>query len=711
MTHPDLTRPPWIDARLGAGPRRPLRKVHLDFHNSQHVSRTGHGFDAAHFARTLTVAAVDSAVVFAKDMHGYFYYPSAHGPVHPGLETPDLLGEQVEACRSAGVAVYAYYCTTWDNHLAEAHPEWLCFRRDRTSYLPRFDETPGWTALCLSNPDFVDLMLEHSREILTRYDVDGIWYDMPLPNSDLECFCARCLTDLRSRGWDPLSVTDQRRHKDELMSGWLDRSRALARDLRPGVQVDQNNQTRGGLGGRAHLLDNVEIEALPTGGWGYLYFPVMARFTRALGLSCYGMTGRFHRSWADFGGLKHPDQLRTEVAAIVAQGAGADVGDQLHPSAALDRGVYEVIGAAYRPLAELEPYLDRAVPVTEALLLVAAPLLTDFAHVERPEDQPLQDGVLGLAQLMLETHLQFDVAEPGTVDLDRYRLVVVPDGVTLDPAALRDLQRYMRGGGRVIAAGSTAEAAGAVGGGWAGDGLTATGPSPFVPAFLRLEGEGARGLPEHDFALYDGTGGWMVDEASGWQVLGRVGEPLFQRSPEHYTSHAQTPFGQLTDAACVVLQDGCALVAFPLGASYHRHGYWVYREVFRSVLRQVLPEPLVTTSAPGSTDVALTYQAATPARPARWLLHLVNQSAGRRSPQHLEHHEEPVPLHRIAVTLRLPGSLVGARTAASGMALPLSEDTGTTTLEVPEVRISEIVVLEVGPAAPDSSTPACPARA
>ena len=698
MTGPDLTRPPWIDARLGAGPRRPLRKVHLDFHNSQHVDRVGHGFDADRFARTLTEAHVDSAVVFAKDMHGYFYYPSASGPVHPGLETPDLLGEQVEACRSAGVAVYAYYCTTWDNHLAELHPEWLCFRRDRTSYLPRFDETPGWTALCLSNPDFVDLMLEHSTEILTRYDVDGIWYDMPLPNQDVECFCARCLADLRARGWDPLSVTDQRRHKDELMSAWLDRSRALARTLRPGVQVDQNNQTRGGLAGRAHLLDNVEIEALPTGGWGYLYFPVMARFTRALGLGSYGMTGRFHRSWADFGGLKHPDQLRTEVAAIAAQGAGVDVGDQLHPSAELDPGVYDVIGTAYRELAELEPYLDRAVPVTEALLLVSAPLLTDFAHVERPEDQPLQEGILGLAQLMLETHVQFDVAEPGTVDLDRYRLVVVPDGVVLDPAALRDLERYRLGGGAVIAAGATAAAAGTDG--WAGVGLLDTGPSAFVPAFLRLDGESARGLPAHDYALYDGTSGWTVDQAAGWQVQGRVGEPLFQRSPEHYTSHAQTPFGRLTDTACVVRRDGCALVAFPLGGSYHRHGYWVYREVFRSLLRQVLPEPLVSTTAPGSTDVALTFQDATAEQPARWLLHLVAQSAGRRSPQHLEHYEEPVALHRVPVTLRLPGTVARARTASAGTPLPLRHDDGTTTLEVPEVRISEIVVLELEPSPP-----------
>ena len=695
MTAPDLTRPPWIDRRHEQGPRRPMRKVHLDFHNSQHIPQVGAEFDSESFTRRLAGAAVDSVVVFAKDMHGYSYYPTSHGPVHPGLQVPDLLGEQVAACRAAGIAVYAYYCTTWDNYLAERHPEWLCFRRDRSTYLPGFEETPGWTALCLSHPDFIDLMLAQSEEILDRYDVDGIWYDMPLPNADLECFCSRCLDQMRSRGWDPLDVTAQRRHKNELMTRWLEVSRGLAHRLRPGCQVDQNNQTRAGLAGRAALLDNVEIEALPTGGWGYLYFPVMVRLARALGLSSYGMTGRFHRSWADFGGLKHPDQLRTEVAAIAAQTAGVDVGDQLPPGGAPDEGVYEVIGTAYRELARLEPYLDRVAPVTEALLLVSPPLLSDFAHVERPEDEAMQDGVLGLTQLMLETHLQFDVAEVGTVDLDRYRLVVVPDGSPLDASALAQLEHFRAGGGAVLACGASASAAGETG--WAGPGLVAAGPSPFVPAFLRLQGDAATWLPAHDYALYEGTDRLVVTSSSGWEVLGRVGEPLFQRSPAHYTSHAQSPFATLTEHAAVVERDGCGLVAFPLGTSYHRHGYWVYREIFQRLLDRVLPERLVTTSAPGSTDVAVTHQAATPTTPERWLVHLVNQTAGRRSPHHLERYEEPVPLTDVRVDLRVPGELLSARAASDGGPLPLVRRGTTTTVVIPSVRIGEIVVLDAGP--------------
>src|SRR3972149_2805144 len=65
----------WIDPRLAALPARPWRKIHLDFHNSQHIPRIGLSFNADEFGNRLLEGNVNAIVVFAKDMHGYFYYP------------------------------------------------------------------------------------------------------------------------------------------------------------------------------------------------------------------------------------------------------------------------------------------------------------------------------------------------------------------------------------------------------------------------------------------------------------------------------------------------------------------------------------------------------------------------------------------------------------------------------------------------------------
>jgi len=690
MTQSTETRPLWIDQRLPERAAAPWRKIHLDFHNSQYMPGIGAAFNADEFGDRLARAHVDAIVVFAKDMHGYFYYPSAFGPVHPHLSF-DLLGQQVEACRRRGIKVYAYYCVTWDNYLAEHHPEWLVFKRDRTTYLPRFDQTPAWTALCLSHGGFVELVLDHSREFLARYALDGVWYDMPLP-IDGACFCATCLATLRAAGRDPFDIAVQRAHKQELLVDFMRRSHELAHELRPGCRVDQNNQTRLGLGERAPYLDNIDIEALPTGGWGYLYFPTDVRYARQFGVSVCGQTGRFHRSWADFGGLKHPTQLRVELASIVAQGAHICIGDQMPPSGRLDPAVYDTIGQCYAEIAQLEPYLEGAAPVVEAAIVVRGLLLEDVGQPSEGRDTPLGRSVLGTAKLLMEAQIQFDVVDADG-DLGRYRLLVLPDALDVDALLAERLRAYLRSGGAVVAShdalrlGGTSKL-------WPDDlALTYEGESPYVPAYLKLGPALGAGLPAYEYALYDGSARWRPRHIGAEEIAARLGEPLFQRDAAHYTSHAQTPFDHLTDYAAAIQTGRLAAAAFPIGTSYYRQGYWIYREVFHRLVRAVLPVRLVETNAPISAGLSVTHQQADASHPKRWMIHVVNFAANRRAPEHIEYHEDPIPLRDVRIDLALDGPLQRAY-LADGAEVPLHALDRGWRVELPRVDISAVVVLE-----------------
>jgi len=680
-------RPPAIDERLHSLPARSWRKVHLDFHNTEHVPAIGEGFDEEAFADRLVKSNVDSIVVFAKDMHGYFYYPTAYGPVHPGL-TFDLMGRQIAACRARGISVYAYYCVTWDNHLAEGHPEWLVWKRDRTTYLPRFDETPRWTALCLANQDFVDLVLSHSRELLDRYELDGIWYDMPLP-IDAECFCHRCLARLRSEAADPLDRRAQHRDKQRLLVDFMRQAHVQAQSIRPGCIVDQNNQTRLGLGERAQYLDNIDIEALPTAKWGYLYFPTNVRYARTFGTSVCGLTGRFERSWADFGGLKHPNQLLSELPAIVANGAQCSIGDQMPPSGRLDDAVYDTIGHAYARIAELEPFLDGAAPVTEAAILVSGDPLVDIGE---PSDDRKAEAVCGLTKLLMELHLQFDIVEP-SANVERYRLLVLSDDLQVTEEIADMLRGFVAGGGAVIAIHDAIRMQGGTGTWIDGMDIDYKGESPFAPAYLKLGPELLGAVPDYEYALYDGTAQWTSSEPAF--KLAEIGEPLFQRTAAHYTSHEHAPFDHLTGYAAVVANGRVAATAFPLGVSYYRHGYWIYRELFRQLLERVLPERLVVTSAPMTSEVTLTNQRAQGDLPERWLVHVVNFSPGRRTPAHCEYLEDPVPLRDVVVALNVNQTLSGAFEAPSGTRLPMTRFDQGWQVTIPEIRHGAVVVFEV----------------
>jgi len=671
----------WTDPRFGQQKRMPWCKVHLDFHNSKHIPEIGAKFDPAEWGDRILAGNLDSIVVFAKDMHGYFYYPSKFGPVHPGLSF-DLLGEQVKACRERNIAVYAYYCTAWDNFLADTHPEWNMRKPDGSDYRPKPGETPGWTALCLGNRDFVDLIADHIREFVSEYELDGAWLDMAEPIVP-ECYCSECIRQIKDSGKDPYDREVQREHQNRNFLEFHRRMQELVHSTRPGCRIDFNDIGLSKVSERASFLDSIDIEALPTGGWGYYYAPVQIRYQRNFGIPVYGMTGRFVSSWADFGGLKLPAQLDVELASIVANAARCDVGDQMPPDGVLDKAVYHVLGKSFGRIKQILPWLEQAAPVTEAALLIP----------DRPLERLRESYIYGITKLLIESRLQFDVLEQSQ-DWERYNLVVLPDELSPDSATVERLHRFIGRGGSVIVchhAGLIAE----TGQTWLNRyGLDYKGDSQFKPAYMVTEDGFAGDLPGYAYALYEGASQWTANTPAN--SFANLGEPLFQRSAEHYTSHRQSPFDHVTDFTALAVSGKVGLVAFPIGSSYHEKGYWIYREAFLKLVKEVLQTRLIETDAPLNTEITLTYQRANPEfnRPERYLLHLINWSPSRKTPSNTEVHEDPVAIAGIHVKLNIQGCNGPVKLVCADEKLKHQKTMNSILVTVPKVRIHEIVSFE-----------------
>lgn len=519
--------------------------------------------------------------------------------------------------------------------------------------------------------------------------MDGIWYDMPFPVGG-ECFCHMCLKSLRGRGLDPTDVDVQRTDKQQLWVEWQRRSAELVERVRPGCDVDQNNNTRLGLAERVPYMSNVDIEALPTGGWGYQYFPVDVRFARTFGAPVTGQTGRFVLAWADFGGLKGAGQLEIELAQIVAQGAQVCVGDQPPPSARLDPAVYDRIGAGYAHLEVLRPYLVGAAPLVEAAVVVSGEMLADPGRIEIP-GLPVEPSVgwshsvVGAAELLLAHRIQFDVVEPGP-DLGRYRLLVVPDRTVVDEVLAGLLTTHLAGGGAVIAAGRALQASD--GTSWC-PGIEPAGRSPYSVPFLLPAEPLTRRLADFPYALYRGAEQYHVHDAT---VLARLGEPLFERTPEHWTSHSYAPLRAGTDYAVAWHRDRFGGLGFDVGSDCLSTGYWVYAEVFGAVLDAVLPERLVRTDLPGPVEISLTRQQTE--QGPRTLVHLVPSFADRRWGSRLETYAPPVTLADVTVSVQLDHPVRSARLARGGAGVGFTEDAGRVLLHVDRLTGPDLVVLE-----------------
>lgn len=661
----------------------PWRKVHLDFHNSHHIPEIGANFVVNRWGDQLVEGNVDSIVVFAKDMHGYFYYPSAYGPVHPGLSF-DLLEGQVKACRERGIAVYAYYCAAWDHYLAEKHPEWNMRKLDGSDYRPGKGETPGWTALCLGNEEFVDLIASHVTEFVTNYDLNGAWLDMAEPIAP-ECYCDECMRQIRAAGNDPFDKDIQRLHQNRNFIEFHRRMKDLVHSLKPGCQVDFNDIGLGKVSERAEFLDSIDVEALPTDPqWGYFYAPLQLRYQRNFGLPVYGMTGRFITSWADFGGLKLPKQLDVELASIVANCTRCDVGDQMPPNGVLDPAVYKVLGKSYGKIKKYQPWLEQAAPVTEAALLVP----------DIPMDRIMHKYLYGITKLMIESHLQFDVLEPSQ-EWEKYSLVIIPDELNPDANTVKRLISFIDNKGSVIVihnGGLQAEN----GKTWLEKyGFSYEGPSPYTPAYL-VAGDNFFGdMPGYAYALYNGASQWKVKDPAG--SLAQLGEPLFQRSSEHYTSHRQSPFDHSTDYSALASSGNIGLISFPIGQAYYEKGYWVYREAFIQILNEVLKGRIIETNAPLSSEVTVAFQKAEEkaARPDRYIVHVINWSPVRKTPPHPDFYDDPVPLRDIWIKLNIGVRPSSVRSLVSGIKHKWHYSEGAVEVTIPRIEINEMICFEI----------------
>ena len=373
----------------------PLRTVHLDFHTGPHIPDVARDFDVDAFAERFAEARVDSVTVFGLCHHGHAYFRTSHPCRHPALPADlDLTGAQIDALHRRGIRAPIYLSAQVNEYAANEHPEWLAIDPDgrRVKRLPA-DPPPqppealnaGWQILDMSSP-YQDYLAELVEEVLRRYaPVDGLFLDMCWDQPSISPWA---LAGMAKRRLDPRSAADRNRYAREVALAYMKRFAGMVEAAGRGgdhLGIWFNSRPKTNLHVEKRFLRHIEIEALPTGGWGYAYFPYVARFVRPLGLATLSHTGRFFKSWGDNAGLKPHAALKYECCQILSQGMTLGVGDLLHPHGVPDPAVYDLIGSVYR-------YIERCQEV-----VAGGRLQSEIAVVVDPGSWAIGLGRLGSA--------------------------------------------------------------------------------------------------------------------------------------------------------------------------------------------------------------------------------------------------------------------------------------------------------------------------
>ena len=277
------------------------RQIHLDFHTSEHIPEVGATFNAEAFAKTAKDAFVSSMTVFARCHHGWLYYPSKKFPelIHPNLKNKNLLLEQVRALHKEGIKAPVYMTVQWDYHSATTRPEWLIRKKDGSHEGAPFTEPGFYQSLCV-NTGYWDFLKEVTLEVceLLGEELDGFFFDIV---GIRPCWCASCRAEMKQLGIDAADDEAVRDFTKMVMDRFKKNMTEAVRQYNKTCTIFYNAGhvgpcTKESIDAYTHF----ELESLPSGCWGYLHFPITARYARNLGLDCMGMTGKFHTEWATF---------------------------------------------------------------------------------------------------------------------------------------------------------------------------------------------------------------------------------------------------------------------------------------------------------------------------------------------------------------------------------------------------------------------------
>ncbi|OZM82099.1 alpha-amylase family protein [Pseudonocardia sp. MH-G8] len=576
----------------------------------------------------------------------------------------DLVGDAVAAAHARGIRLLARMdFSKVDRRRAEEHPEW-CF----VDPAGEWQVYNGLTSVCPSAPYYQRESCAVVEEVLSRYDVDGFFFNWASYNERdysaryrgvCQCLsCVRAFDAALPSGPDDPGYPVWRRFAKRMVDDICARMRELIAARRPEAPLimgdtadivfhEANNQVGRPLW---HHRTSEHVSAART------FRPRVPVFTNAVGFvdMPYRLAG------------EEPEHMAQYLVQAISRGANPSTYVMGTP----DDSRYEcldVAGQITRHHRDHEEVYADLVPAAR-VVLVRPDLLGPAPDVAEFQ---------GLYRALLERHVPFDVLGEerlGACDrLGDYAVAVLPDLGVLRPAAVAALDAFTGAGGVVVGTGSS---------GFDGaEAQLAGSPVAERPA-VRDTVEAVRSM----HLLPDAEPAFPVPVIGAYHVVtpadgARTGMRVLSRAPygPPEKCHGHVELAQ----PGVLVADRVTVLPWTPGRAYREVGLSAHRDLVVDAVVTAAPVPVaVETDLPDQVEVVLGRSR------AGLVAHLVNLTGA--GPQRFG---PPVTVHgaRMWVSWADPGARV--RAVRAGVDLPVTVRDGRPGVDLPPLELFEVLVL------------------
>lgn len=441
--------------------RRNVVDMHIDDWDPLFLSE----FDPENYVNMLTLAGVDSAVVYAHSHVGHCYYQTDLGHRHAGIQGRDIFREVVDLCHKNNIAVVAYYSLIFNNWLYQTHPDWQIM----TCEGKEAGENSRYGVCCPNSP-YRDQVLLEIKELCENYEFEGLRYDMTFWPT--VCYCKYCAQRYekevgsqlpRKVNWrDPDWVAFQRKREAWLVD-FAKLTTDAARRYKPGVSVEHQSSTfpLGWQFGVTTPLakQNDFLQGDFYGGLLQQSFvcKLLQNLTvnRPAGYET-SLTGHIVGN-----NYKSKELLEMHVLGAVANSAAFIFIDSIHPTGRLNADIYKTMRAIFDKTRKYDSYLGGELKADVAIFLstesknemtTAKVTDQDVAMNSTHGKMPHTENAVNTARAMIHNNILYDVITRENLDhLSKYQVVIIGNAAMMDDMETEALRNYVKNGGSLYA--------------------------------------------------------------------------------------------------------------------------------------------------------------------------------------------------------------------------------------------------------------------
>jgi putative glycosyl hydrolase-like family 6 (GHL6) protein/glycosyl hydrolase family 42 (putative beta-galactosidase) len=447
------------------GYRRMLVDMHIPDWDSAFLSK----YDPAEMVRLYKKAGLTSAMFYAQSHVGLCYWPTTTGKMHEGLSGRDMVGETLTLLREAGIDACAYYSVVYNNWATLEHPEWRLVPASETSESDAQFRGGRYGYCCPNNPGYRAFARAQVEELVRGYDFDGLFIDMTFwPRI---CICDHCRTRFRNEAgaefpqiidWCSPEWCRFQAAREAWMTEFAGALTGWAKEVRAGLSVYHNfatsafNWTLGLSFEATEANDFLGADFYGDPMEQLVVSKLMNNLSRNRPIEF--MTSRC-LTLTDHETNKTPDEIRMQAMATTLFSGAMLFIDAIHPDGTANPKPYGMIREVYDEMSRYEPFLGGE-PVEDVAIYFSSESKMDFAENGTPLGQaelwaaeyPHKKAVRNVSRVLQQAHVPFGIiTRKQLAELDRYKVLVLPNVLRMDAEEVDAVREYVRRGGRLYA--------------------------------------------------------------------------------------------------------------------------------------------------------------------------------------------------------------------------------------------------------------------